>query len=412
MAKSGDIIVGLDIGTTKIAAIVGEVTDDGIDIMGFGSHPSAGLHKGVVVNVDATCAAITATIEEAEHVAGVEISTVYVGIAGSHISSFNNNGIVAVKAREIAQSDLERVIEQAKAVPIAMDREIIHAIPQGFVVDDQDGVRNPIGMSGMRLEGRVHIVTGSALSSQNIIKCTERCGLSVAGIVLEQIASAESVLHEDEKELGVALVDIGGGTSDLIIYLDGSVAHTSVIPIGGHHLTNDVALGLRTPRAEAERIKRTNGCALARLVDADETRQVPSVGGRPPVMQSRSMLAHIIEPRIDEIFSLVHQSIIETGYADLLASGLVITGGTTLLDGISEAAQEFTGMPIRLGVPYAFGGMSDMISNPIYATGAGLVQYGANHDSHNTTYASRHRSDDKRYSKVLGRVSGWFKEIF
>ncbi len=410
MAKQGEIIVGLDIGTTKVAAVVGEVVEEGIDIIGIGSHPSAGLHKGVVVNIDATCASITRAIEEAEQMAGCDISTVFAGIAGGHISSFNNNGIVAVKNREISQDDIDRVRDQAKAVAIPLDREVIHAIPQGYVVDDQDGIRDPIGMSGVRLEARVHIVTGAVTSAQNIVKCAQRCGLNVADIVLEQIASSESVLHEDEKELGVALVDIGGGTTDLVIFVDGAVVHTSVVSVGGQHLTNDIALGLRTPKAEAERIKQRHGCALMRLIDPEEIMEVPSVGGRPPTEQPRQVLAHIIEPRVDEIFSLVHRAILDTGYGDLLASGLVITGGTTLLEGITEAAEQVTGLPVRPGLPFGFGGMKDMIESPIFATGSGLVNYGAG-------FANKRKSifkvrEDHVFDKVFGRMTEWFKEVF
>jgi cell division protein FtsA len=410
MAKQGEIIVGLDIGTTKVAAVVGEVVEDGIDIIGIGSHPSAGLHKGVVVNIDATCASITRAIEDAEQIAGCDIATVFAGIAGGHIGSFNNNGIVAVKNREITNEDVGRVLEQAKAVAIPLDREVIHAIPQGYVVDEQDGIKDPIGMSGVRLEARVHIVTGAVTSAQNIVKCAQRCGLNVADIVLEQIASADSVLHEDEKELGVALVDIGGGTTDLVIYVDGAVVHTSVISVGGNHLTNDIALGLRTPRAEAERIKQRAGCALVRLVDPDEIMEVPSVGGRPPTAQPRQMLAHIIEPRVEEIFSLVQRAILDTGYADLLASGLVITGGSTLLEGMAEAAEQITGMPVRRGRPFGFGGMQDMVGSPIFATGAGLVNYGAR-------FAKERKSifkvrEERVFDKVFGRMSDWIREVF
>ena len=410
MAKQGEIIVGLDIGTTKVAAVVGEVVEDGIDIIGIGSHPSAGLHKGVVVNIDATCASIKKAIEEAEQMAGCDITTVFAGIAGGHISSFNNNGIVAVKDREITSDDLNRVLAQAKAVAIPLDREVIHAIPQGYVVDDQDGIRNPVGMAGVRLEAKVHIVTGAVTSAQNIIKCAQRCGLNVADIVLEQIASSESVLYEDEKELGAALVDIGGGTTDLVIYVDGAVVHTSVISVGGQHLTNDIALGLRTPKAEAERIKQRHGCSLVRLVDPEEIMEVPSVGGRPPTEQPRQVLAHIIEPRVEEIFSLIHRAILDTGYADLLASGLVITGGTTLLEGITEAAEQITGLPVRRGVPFGFGGMKDMVENPIYATGSGLVNYGSK-------FATERKSifrvrEDRVFDKVFGRMTEWFREVF
>lgn len=410
MAKKGEIVVGLDIGTTKVAAVVGEVADDGIDIIGIGSHPSAGLHKGVVVNIDATCASITHAIEEAEQMAGCDISTVFAGIAGGHISSFNNNGIVAVKNREIGPEDVGRVLEQAKAVAIPLDREVIHAIPQGYVVDDQDGIRDPVGMSGVRLEARVHIVTGAVTSAQNIVKCAQRCGLNVADIVLEQIASADSVLHEDEKELGVALVDIGGGTTDLVIFVDGAVVHTSVVAVGGQHLTHDIAVGLRTPRAEAERIKQRFGCALVRLVDPDEMMEVTSVGGRPPTQQPRQMLAHIIEPRVEEIFSLVQRKILDTGYGDLLASGLVITGGTTLLEGITEAAEQVTGLPVRSGMPFGFGGMKDMVESPIFATGAGLVNYGSKFDmDRRSIFKVR---EDHVFEKVFGRMTEWFREVF
>lgn len=410
MTKQGEIIVGLDIGTTKVAAVVGEVVEEGIDIIGIGSHPSAGLHKGVVVNIDATCASIKKAIDEAEQMAGCDITTVFAGIAGGHISSFNNNGIVAVKDREITSEDVDRVLAQAKAVAIPLDREVIHAIPQGYVVDDQDGIRNPVGMSGVRLEAKVHIVTGAVTSAQNIIKCAQRCGLNVADIVLEQIASSESVLYEDEKELGAALVDIGGGTTDLVIYVDGAVVHTSVISVGGQHLTNDIALGLRTPKAEAERIKQRHGSSLVRLVDPEEIMEVPSVGGRPPTEQPRQVLAHIIEPRVEEIFSLIHRAILDTGYADLLASGLVITGGTTLLEGITEAAEQITGLPVRRGVPFGFGGMKDMVENPIYATGSGLVNYGSKFA---TTRKSIFRvREDRVFDKVFGRMTEWFREVF
>ncbi|MFO8071890.1 MAG: cell division protein FtsA [Polyangia bacterium] len=410
MARRGEIIVGLDIGTTKVAAVVGEVTEEGLDVIGIGSHPSAGLHKGVVVNVDATCDSIGHAIEEAEQMAGCDISTVYAGIAGGHISSFNNNGIVAVKNREICDEDVCRVIEQAKAVAIPLDREVIHAIPQGYVVDEQEGIRSPVGMNGVRLEARVHIVTGAVTSAQNIVKCAQRCGLNVADIVLEQIASAEAVLHEDEKELGVALVDIGGGTTDLIIFVDGAVAHTSVIAVGGQHLTSDVALGLRTPKSEAERIKQRHGCALVKMVDPDEMIQVPGIGGRPPTEQPRQVLAHILEPRVEEIFSLVHRAILDTGLADLLASGLVMTGGATLLEGMPEAAEQVIGMPVRRGVPFGFGGMQDMVANPIYATGSGLVSrgFGAENDRSSIIRVR----EDKVYAKVFGRMTDWFKEIF
>jgi cell division protein FtsA len=303
MAKTGDVLVGLDIGTTKICAIVGEVTDEGIDIIGIGSHPSKGLRKGVVVNIDATVASIKRAIEEAEHMGGCEITTVYTGIAGGHIKAFPSHGVVAIKDKEVKQADVERVIDQAKAVAIPLDREVIHVLPQEFIVDDQDGVREPVGMAGVRLEAKALIVTGAVSSAQNIVKCAQRTGLNVADIVLQPLASSLATLSEDEKELGVCLVDIGGGTTDIAIYSNGAIAHTAVLSLGGNHLTNDIAVGLRTPTHEAERLKKAYGCALASSVDKSETIEVPSVGGGQPRVLSRQILAEIIEPRVEEIFS-------------------------------------------------------------------------------------------------------------
>jgi len=408
MAKSGEIIVGLDIGTTKVAAIVGDVTNEGIDIIGIGSHPSRGLRKGVVVNIDATVNSIKGAIREAEKMAGVEISTVYAGIAGGHIKSFNTNGIVAIKDKEITESDVIRVLDQAKAIALPMDREVLQVIPQDYAVDQQDGIKEPVGMSGVRLEAKVHVVTGAVTSAQNIVKCAQKCGLTVADIVPEQLASAGAVLHDDEKELGVALADIGGGTTDIIIYVDGSVVHTQVISVGGQHLTNDIALGLRTPVAEAERLKLRYGCAMSTLIDASEMIEVPSVGGRPPTEQPRQLLCQIIQPRTEEIFTLIHRAIVETGYADLLASGLVITGGSATMEGMMELGEELTGMPVRRGEPFGFGGLVDMISSPMYATGAGLVKYG----SRATAKDLFKVRDDNIYTKVFSRMIDWFKENF
>ena len=407
-----EIIVGLDIGTNKVTAVVGEVTEDGIDIIGIGSHPSRGLVKGVVVNIENTVASINEAIEQAEHMAGCEISTVYASIAGGHIEGINSTGIVAVKPKggEIGQDDVDRVLEAARAIPIAQDREILHTIPQEFVVDAQDGVRDPIGISGVRLESRVHIVTAATMSAQNIIKCTQRCGLTVADIVLAQIASAEACLHDDERELGVALVDIGGGTADIVIYVDGAVVHTAVLTLGGQHLTNDIAVGLRTPTAEAELIKQKYGCASSALVDMDETIEVPGVGGRPPKAVPRHELCGIIEPRVEEIFSLVQQRITETGYADLLASGVVLTGGATILEGMDELAEEVLGMPVRRGTPIGVGGLVDVVRSPVYATGAGLVLYGAK----NNAQAVRHGAQPAEKpagGSMFGKVKEWFREI-
>jgi len=409
MAKSGDILVGLDIGTTKICAIVGEMTDAGIDIIGIGSHPSKGLRKGVVVNIDATVTSIKRAIEEAEHMGGCEISTVYTGIAGGHIKAFSSHGVVAVKDKEVRQTDVDRVIDQAKAVAIPLDREVIHVLPQEFVVDDQDGIKEPVGMSGVRLEAKALIVTGAVSSAQNIIKCAQRTGLNVADIVLQPLASSLAVLSEDEKELGVCLVDIGGGTTDIAIFGNGAIAHTAVLALGGNHLTNDVAVGLRTPTHEAERIKKQHGCAMASMVDKSETIEVPSVGGGQPRILSRHILAEIIEPRVEEIFMLVQHEIQKCGMEELLASGVVITGGSTLLHGMAEMAEEVLGMPVRQGVPRNLGGLVDVVKGPQFATAVGLVLYGAKQAQASPHFKIR---DDNVYRKVRHRMQKWLGEIF
>ena len=409
MANAGELIAGLDIGTTKICAVIGEVTEDGdLDIVGMGTHPSTGLRKGVVINIDATVNSIKAAIEEAELMAGCEVSHVYAGIAGGHIMGFNSHGIVAVKDREVVQGDLDRVIDAARAIAIPLDREVIHILPQEFIIDDQDGIREPLGMSGVRLESKVHIVTGAVTSAQNIIKCAQRCGLTVADIVLEQLASSESVLSEDEKELGVALIDIGGGTTDIAIWNDGSIVHTKVLAVGGDHVTNDIAVGLRTPMADAEQVKQKYGCALSNLIDRDETFEVPSVGGRKPRTLSRQIVSEIIEPRVEEMFSLVQQAIQATGYEDLLASGVVITGGGTLLEGMTELAEDILGLPVRRGVPGKVGGLVDIVKSPIYATGVGLVVYGKNHSAEQFFNIQ----EKNIYSKVKGRMRSWLGDIF
>jgi cell division protein FtsA len=404
--KKGELIVGLDIGTTKITCIVGELTPDGLDVVGIGTQPSRGLRKGVVINIDATVASIRRAVEEAELMAGCEITSVYAGIAGGHIRGFNSQGVVAIKDQEVRQSDLERVLDAARAINIPQDREILHVLPQEFIIDEQDGIREPLGMSGVRLEAKVHIVTAAASSAQNIIKCCAKTGLSVADIVLEPLASAEAVLADEEKELGVALVDIGGGTTDLAIFVNGAIQHTSVIPIGGGHLTNDIAVGLRTPMQEAERIKVRHGSAQSSLLDRDETIEVPSVGGRPPRVLSRRILCEIIEPRVEEIFQLVRHEIQKAGHEDLLASGVVLTGGSTLLHGMPELAEEVLGLPVRRGVPRGVGGLVDVVKSPQYATAVGLLHYGMR--------ASRSgqvlRSGDLQPLK--DRFLGWFKELF
>jgi len=409
MAKSGDVLVGLDIGTTKICAIVGEITDEGIDIIGIGTHPSKGLRKGVVVNIDATVASIKRAIEEAEHMAGCEISTVYTGIAGGHIKAFPSHGVVAVKDKEVRAQDVDRVIEQAKAVAIPLDREVIHVLPQEFIVDDQDGIKDPIGMSGVRLEAKALIVTGAVSSAQNIVKCAQRTGLNVSDIVLQPLASSLATLCADEKELGVCLVDIGGGTTDIAIFHDGSIRHTAVISLGGNHLTNDVAIGLRTPTHEAERIKKQYGHANAKKVDGSETIEVPSVGGGAPRILSRHILAEIIEPRVEEIFMLVQHEIQKAGMEELLASGVVITGGSTLLEGMPEMAEEVLGMPVRRGMPRHIGGLVDVVKSPMYATAVGLVIYGAKQRAGSPYFKIR---EENVYRKVKDRMKQWLGEIF
>jgi cell division protein FtsA len=409
MAQKGELVVGLDIGTTKICAIVGEVTENGqIDIVGIGTHPSKGLRKGVVINIEATVQSIKAAIEEAELMAGCEISHVYAGIAGGHIKGFNSHGIVAVKEKEVTEADVNRVIDAARAIAIPLDREVIHILPQEYIIDDQDGIKEPLGMSGVRLEARVHIVTGAVTSAQNIIKCAQRCGLTVADIVLEQLASSHAVLSQDEKELGVALIDIGGGTTDIALWSQGSIVHTSVLAIGGDHITSDIAVGLRTPMDDAELIKQKYGCSLSSMVEQGETIEVPSVGGRKPRTLSRQILTEIIEPRVEEMFSLVQQEIQRTGYEDLLASGIVITGGATLLKGMPELAEDILGLPVRQGVPQHIGGLVDVVKSPMYATGVGLVMYGRDHDEARLFKVR----DDNVYSKVKSRMRSWLGELF
>jgi len=407
-----DFIVGLDIGTTKICCIVGEIAEGGpnpiIDIVGIGTAPSTGLRKGVVINIDSTVESITKAVEEAELMAGVEISTVYTGIAGGHIKSFNSSGVVAIKDREINEQDVQRVIDAAKAVAIPLDREVIHIIPQEYLIDDQDGIRDPIGMSGVRLEAKVHIVTGAVSSAQNIIKCANKAGLNVAEICLEPIASSEAVLSQDERELGVILVDIGGGTSDIAIFREGAVVHTGVLAIGGNHITNDIAVGLRTPQQEAEKLKIRHGCALAALVKPEETIEVPGVGGRKPRILARKLLAEIIEPRVEEIFSLIHQEVKRSGHADLLSGGVVITGGSTLLEGMPEAAEFIFEMPVKRGIPQNIGGLRDVVNSPKFATGVGLLRYGGR----NATKSRFPIREKNIYDKVRGSMRGWIKDLF
>lgn len=407
-----EIIAGLDLGTTKVCAIVAEQTEDGIDVIGIGAVPSKGLRKGVVVNIESTVQAIRGAIEQAENMAGVEIGTVFAGIAGSHVKSMNQDGVAAISSREVSIEDVQRVLEQAKAIPLPGDREVIHVLPQEFIVDEQDGIKEPIGMSGVRLQARAHVVTASSPSIHNIIKCAERCDLDVAEVVLQPLASAHAVLSEDEKEIGVALVDIGGGTTDLILYLDGAVVHTSVIPMGGINFTNDIASGLRTPMAEAERIKIKYGCASSKLVDPDEMIDVPSVGGRHPRTLERRMLCDIVEPRAEEIFAAVRHVIHETGYADILAAGVVITGGTTLLDGMPEYGEELLELPVRRAAPTGIGGLLDVVRSPMYATGVGLVKYGAARLREVRRTPHENFSDAQSQRALGSRFGQWLREVF
>ncbi len=406
--KDGEIIVGLDIGTTKICAIVGELTDEGIDIIGIGSHPSKGLRKGVVVNIETTVNSIQRAIDEAEAMAGTEITHVYTGIAGGHVKSFGGRGVVALKDREVREADVARVIEQAKTVNIPVDREVIHVLPQEFIVDDQGGIREPLGMTGARLEAKVHIVTGAVASAQNIIKCANRAGLNVSDIVLQPLASSEAVLTEEEKELGVCLVDIGGGTTDIAIFQNGSIVHTAVLALGGHNLTNDIAVGLRTPTEHAERIKQKFGCALTAMVEKSDMIEVPSVGGRDARVMGRQILSEILEPRVEEIFQLVHHEVERNGFSELLTSGVVITGGSTLLPGMTELAEEIMGVPVRRGVPRGIGGLVDVVKSPVYATGVGLVVYGARHQDR-SMFRIR---EENVFKKVKRRMGEWLQEVF
>jgi cell division protein FtsA len=409
MARKDNLIVGLDIGTTKICAIIGERNEEGeVDIIGIGTHPSRGLRKGVVINIDSTVQSIKKAIEEAELMAGCQVTRVYAGIAGGHIKGFNSHGVIAVKDKEVSQADIERVIDAARAVAIPMDREVFHVIPQEFIVDDQDGILDPLGMSGVRLEAKVHIVTGAVTSAQNIIKSANRAGLDVADIVLQQIAASEATLSADEKELGVALVDIGGGTTDIAIFSGGSIRHTVVLALGGNHLTSDIAVGLRTPMVEAEKIKKRYGCAMTSMIKNDETIEVPSVGGRKPRILSRKILGEIIEPRVEEIFTLVQREIVKSGYERLIASGIVLTGGTVVMEGMVELAEQIFNLPVRRGVPVGIGGLVDVVNSPMYATGVGLVLYGCRHQGN-----GRFRVGEKNiFGKVMARMKKWFEEFF
>ncbi len=412
MQGKGDIIVGLDIGTTKICAVVGEVTGREVNIIGIGTYPSIGLRKGVVVNIESTVDSIKKAVEEAELMAGCEISSVYAGIAGGHITGFNSRGIVAIKGLEINQQDVDRVIDAARAVAIPMDREVIHVIPQEYIVDDQPGIQNPIGMAGVRLGAKIHIVTGAVTSAHNIVKCANRAGLDVCDIVLESLASGEAVLTEEEKQLGTALLDLGGGTSDLAIFSEKNIKHTFVLALGGNNLTNDIAIGLRAPLNEVENIKKKYGTCLPSNLQADEMIEVPGMGGRKPRKLPRQILSEILEPRMEEMFTLINREIYRAGMENMIASGVVLTGGTSLLDGVTEVAEAIFGLPARLGKPQNITGLVDVVNNPMYATGVGLVIYGAKNQRAKNQSAKKFRiRDGNIFNRVMTRMRKWFKEV-
>jgi cell division protein FtsA len=411
MSASADskLIVGLDIGTSKVVAIVGEVNGDGIiKVVGVGSHISRGLKKGVVVNIESTVQSIQRAIEEAELMAGCQIHSVYAGIAGSHIRSMNSHGIVAIKDREVGPMDIERVLDAAKAVAIPADQRILHVLPQEYVIDMQEGIKEPIGMSGVRLEAKVHMVSGALNAAQNIEKCVQRCGLEIDDIILEQLASSYAVLTDDEKELGVCMVDIGGGPTDIAIFTEGSIRHTAVIPIAGDQVTNDIAMALRTPTQYAEEIKIKYACALTQLAGADELIKVPSVGEREPRNLSRQALAEVVEPRYEELFTLIQAELRRSGFEDVIAAGVVLTGGTSKMEGVVELAEEIFHVPVRLAKPNGVEGLTDVVANPIYATSVGLLIYGAKHQLGELVFARKEEDPISFYTRVKHWIKGNF----
>jgi cell division protein FtsA len=410
MARSDNTVVGLDIGTTKICAVIGEVTDDNmVDIIGVGVAPSRGLRRGVVVNIDQTVSSIRRAIDDAELMAGCRAESVFAGISGGHIKGINSHGVIAIKNREVNAVDVDRVIDAARAVAMPLDREIIHILPQDFMVDDQEGIKEPIGMAGVRLEAKVHIVTGALSAAQNIVRCAHKSGLKVVDMVLQQMAAAEAVLSPDEKELGTALVDIGGGTTDVAVFAEGAIRHTAVLAVGGDQLTNDIAVGLRTPMAEAERIKRKYGCALGSLVTGEEAIPVPGVGGRQPRMISRSVLADIAEPRLAEILGLVRRELDRYNLAASVSSGVVLTGGSVEIQGICELAEQIFDIPVRLGYPVGVGGLVDFVCSPAYATGVGLILWGVRNRDADLLAPYQ---DAGVFDRVVGRMRQWLAEAF
>jgi cell division protein FtsA len=411
MSRKGDnnLIVGLDIGTSKVVAIVGEVTAEGdIEIIGIGTQASRGLKKGVVVNIESTVQSIQRAVEEAELMAGCQIRSVYAGIAGSHIRSINSHGIVAIKEKEVTAADVGRVFDAAKAVAIPADQRILHVLPQDFVIDNSEGIRDPISMSGVRLEAKVHLVTGAMSAAQNIIKCVRRCGLEVDDIILEQLASSAAVLTEDEKELGVCLVDIGGGTTDIAVFSDGAIRHTAVIPIAGDQVTNDIAVALRTPTQYADDLKVRYACALRQLAAEDETIEVPSVGDREPRRLARQTLAEVVEPRYEELLSLVQSELRRSGFEEICAAGVVLTGGSSKMEGVIELAEEIFHMPVRLGYPQHISGLVDVVRNPIHSTGVGLLLFGNKQQSGLSSYQLELDSE----AGILARMKSWFQGNF
>ncbi|WP_319557312.1 cell division protein FtsA [Thiomicrorhabdus sp.] len=408
--QASNVVVGLDIGTSKIAAVIGKIKSDGeIEIIGMGTHPSRGLKKGVVVNIDSTVESIQRAIDEAERMSGYTVESVYVGIAGSHIQSFNSNGMVAIRNKDVQYDDIERVMDAAQTMAIPGDQRVLHILAQEYIIDNQGGIREPIGMSGVRLEARVHMVTGSVSAAQNIAKCVERCGLAVEDIILEQLASSESVLSEDEKELGVCLVDIGGGTTDIAVFHSGAIRHTAVISVAGDQVTNDIAVALRTPTQAANEIKLKYACALPQLINHDEEIEVPSVGDRPARCLSRRTLVEVIEPRYEELFQLIQKELRSSGFEDVLAAGIVLTGGSSLVEGAVELAEEVFHMPVRLGYPEGVTGLSEAVNSPAYATTVGLLMYAKEHSNLPTEPARSRLSDT---ASVFERMKNWFKNSF
>ncbi|GFZ78823.1 cell division protein FtsA [Pseudohongiella nitratireducens] len=411
-ADNTNMIVGLDIGTSKVVAIVGEVKEDGnLNIVGIGSHRSRGLKKGTVVNIESTVESIQRAVEEAELMAGCRIHSVYAGIAGSHIRSMNSHGIVAIRDREVSRADIDRVIDAAQAVAIPADQRVLHILPQEYIIDSQEGVKEPLGMSGVRLEAKVHLVTCAINAVQNIEKCIKRCGLHTEEIILEQLASSYSVLTDDEKELGVCMVDIGGGTTDIAVFTEGAIRHTGVIPVAGDQVTNDIAMALRTPTDNADEIKIKYACALTQLANEGEMIKVPGVGDRPPRELSRQALAEVVEPRYDELFTMIKAELQRSGYENLMAAGIVLTGGTSKMEGVIELAEEIFHMPVRLGMPTSVKGLSDIVRNPIYSTGVGLLMYGMKQHRHRDGSHDPVSVKETKIS-VVSRVKNWFKNNF